>query len=269
MTHSIECRLNKMERDSKTGIIIQARMGSSRLPGKMVRPFYKEEGVLELLLHRLDERFTHQGNVQVLVATTKSISDDIIAKIAGKCNFPVFRGNEEDVLRRFIDAATHSGIEKIIRVCADNPFLDMEALEVLIDRIGRFNHDYIAFATSNGTPSIKTHYGFWAEAVNADTLSCIAQATTEKVYHEHVTNYIYAHPDGFDIDLIPIPLDIEVNGNIRLTLDTIEDFEIQRAIYSNCLERYGKIDIRSVLQTLEAFPEFNEQMKLQISLNIK
>lgn len=264
-----ECRSADMERESKTGIILQARMGATRLPGKMVRPFYGEKGVLELLLQRLEERFTYQPDVAMLVATTVTPSDDLITEIAERCGFPVFRGSEEDVLRRFIDAATYAGIGKIIRICADNPFLDMDALDRLIRRISRQDHDYIAFSTSDGIPSIKTHYGFWPEAVRSDALERVAQATTEKLYREHVTNYIYTHPDGFDIDLIPIPREIEENGNIRLTLDTPEDFEMQRTIYAHCLERYGKIDIRSVLQTLEAFPGFYEQMKRQIRLNIK
>ena len=264
-----EYRSANMEGDSKTGIIIQARIGATRLPGKMVRPFYGEKGVLELLLQRLKERFAHQRGVTMLVATTVNLSDDLIAEIAERCGFPVFRGSEEDVLRRFIDAAAYAGIGKIIRVCADNPFLDMDALDMLLSRFRRQDHDYIAFSTSEGIPSIKTHYGFWPEAVRSDALERVAKATTEKLYREHVTNYIYTHSDDFDIDFIPIPREIEENGNIRLTLDTPEDFEMQRTIYACCMERYGRIDIRSVLETLEVFPGFYEQMKQQIRLNIK
>jgi Spore coat polysaccharide biosynthesis protein F, CMP-KDO synthetase homolog len=258
-----------METECKTGIILQARMGSTRLPGKMIRPFYDGKGVLELLLKRLKDRFVHRPDVIMLVATTLNPSDDTIVAVSKRCDIPVFRGSEEDVLRRFIDATAYTGTDRLIRVCADNPFLDMEALDILLGRIRCQHHDYIAFATSDGIPSIKTHYGFWPEAVRSDALLRIAQATTEKLYHEHVTNYIYTHMDSFDIDFIPIPPEIEGNENIRLTLDTPEDFEIQHRIYAYCLERYGKIDIPSVLQTLDAFPGFYEQMKRQIQLNIK
>ncbi|MEA4919252.1 cytidylyltransferase domain-containing protein [Proteiniphilum sp.] len=258
-----------MKKEDRAGIIIQARMGATRLPAKMVRPFHDGKGVLELLLQRLNSRFALRRDVAMVVATTVNPSDDLIAEVADKCNFPVFRGSEEDVLGRFIDAAASAGVAKLIRVCADNPFLDMDALDELINRITVQPHDYIAFSRSDGTPTIKTHYGFWPEVVRLDALRRVADTTAEKLYHEHVTNYIYTHPEGFEIDLIPIPRAIEENGNIRLTLDTLEDFEMQRTIYARCMERHGRIDISSVLETLDTFPDFYEQMKQQILLNTK
>ncbi|MFA5650576.1 MAG: NTP transferase domain-containing protein [Proteiniphilum sp.] len=258
-----------MEAKSKIGIILQARVGSTRMPGKMILPFHDGKGVLELLLQRMEARFAGRENVVLLVATTVNPLDDAIAAIAEKSGVPLFRGSEEDVLKRFVDAATYAETERLIRVCADNPFLDIDAIEVLLRRIGRQHHDYIAFATSDGTPSIKTHYGFWPEAVRLDALTRVAGATTERIYREHVTNYIYTYPDGFDLDLIPIDREIEEKPNIRLTLDTPEDFEMQQAIYARCLEKYGKIETRLVLQILDAFPGFYEQMKRQIGLNTK
>lgn len=264
-----ECRSTDMEKRDTTGIIIQARMGATRLPGKMTRPFYEEKGILELLLQRLKERFARKQEVVMLVATTVNPPDNLIEEIGERCGFSVFRGSEEDVLGRFIDAASYIGAGKVIRVCADNPFLDMDAVEMLAGRINAQHHEYIAFSTSGGIPTIKTHWGFWPEAVRSDALKRVAEATTESLYREHVTNYIYTHPDGFTVDLIPIPREIEENRNIRLTLDTPEDFEMQRTIYGRCMERYGRIDIQSVLETLEAFPGFYEQMKQQILLNSK
>ncbi len=258
-----------MEAKSKIGIILQARVGSTRLPEKMILPFHDGKGVLELLLQRMEVRFADRVDVVLLVATTTSPLDDAIAAIAERHGISLFRGSEEDVLKRFVDAATYAGTERLIRVCADNPFLDMDAVELLVERVGRQEHDYIAFATSDNTPSIKTHYGFWPEAVRLDALRRVAEATTEKIYREHVTNYIYTCPDGFDIDFIPIDREIEEKPNIRLTLDTPEDFETQRAIYACCLDKYGKIEPRLVLRILDAFPGFYEQMERQIRLNSK
>lgn len=258
-----------MKKEGAIGIIIQARMGATRLPGKMVRPFHGEKGVMELLLQRLKERFSTQKGVVMLVATTVNPMDDLLVTIAEKWDFPLFRGEEEDVLQRFIDAASSAGVEKLIRVCADNPFLDMDTLEELISRIAVQSQDYIAFSTSQGVPTIKTHWGFWPEAVSLDALKRVAHETTEKLYREHVTNYIYTHPEYFDIELIPIPKEVEEKKDIRLTLDTPEDFEMQRIIYARSLERHGKIDIASVLETLEAFPGFYLRMRQQILLNTK
>lgn len=266
---SRECRLTDMEKENRTAIIIQARMGATRLPGKMTMPFYEEKGVFELLLSRLRERFGHRPEVMMVVATTENRSDDLIAEIAERNDFPLFRGSEEDVLRRFIDAAAFAQAEKVVRVCADNPFLDMDALDELMARMNNQPHDYIAFCTADGTPSIKTHYGFWPEAVRADALRRVEKATTEKLYREHVTNYIYSHADDFTIDFISIPHEIETQGSIRLTLDTMADFEMQRTIYARCMEEHGKIDLRSVLEILDQFPEFYVQMREQIRLNTK
>ena len=254
---------------NRIGIIIQARVGATRLPGKMVMPFHEGKGVLELLLQRFKERFSQHQDVVMLVATTLNPVDDLIVDVASRQGLLSFRGSEEDVLRRFIDAASYINVEKLIRICADNPFLDMDTVEMLADRIGEQQQDYIAFSTSKGVPTIKTHWGFWPVAVRLDALQRVATETAEPLYREHVTNYIYTRSGGFDIDLIPIPRVIEENASVRLTLDTAEDFEMQRAIYACCLERYGKIDIQSVMDTLDAFPGFYEQMKRQIGLNTK
>lgn len=263
------CLSVDMKVDSRVGIIVQARVGSTRLPGKVTLPFHGGKGVLELLLQRVEARFGNREDVVLLVATTTSTLDDAIVAVAKRCGALVYRGSEEDVLKRFVDAATWAGTDRLVRVCADNPFLDMDAVELLIERIGREEHDYIAFAMSDGTPSIKTHYGFWPEAVRLDALRRVEGYTKEKLYREHVTNYIYLHPNRFDIDLLPIDRKIEELSNIRLTLDTPEDFEMQRVIYGCCLKKYGKIELRLVLRILELFPEFQEKMEQQIQLNSK
>lgn len=253
----------------RIGVIIQARVGSTRLPSKMILPFYEGKSVLELLLLRLRERFALKKEVAVLVATTNNSSDDAIVFLSEKVGIPVFRGSEHDVLQRFIDGAAYIKTDRLIRVCADNPFLDMNALEILVEHINVKENDYIAFSTSEGTPTIKTHYGFWAEAVGVGALKKVAKMTDDKVYHEHVTNYIYTHVECFDIDFIPIPREIEMNKKIRLTLDTYADFEMQQEIYAKCMERFGEIGMRSVLSTLDLFPQFYEQMQEQIRLNVK
>lgn len=255
--------------DCRIGIIVQARVGSSRLPGKVILPFHDGKGVLELLLERIGARFGDREDVVLLVATTTSTLDDAIVAVTRRCGVSLYRGSEEDVLKRFVDAATWAGTDCLIRVCADNPFLDMDAVELLIERIGHGEHDYIAFAMSDGTPSIKTHYGFWPEAVTLDALKRVEGYTKEKLYREHVTNYIYMHPDRFDIDFVPIDREIEEQPNIRLTLDTPEDFEMQRLIYGCCLKKQGKIEPRLVLRILDLFPEFQERMRHQIQLNSK
>ncbi|MDB4710952.1 hypothetical protein OAF16_04405, partial [Flavobacteriales bacterium] len=106
---------------SETGIIIQARTGSTRLPNKIILPFYKEKGILELIVERIN-KYT---DIPIVVATTKNPKDDAIVKIASKNGVGCYRGSENNVLSRFIETAKKNNFKNIIRICADNPFLDI------------------------------------------------------------------------------------------------------------------------------------------------
>ena len=147
---------------NKLGIIIQARTGSTRLPSKMILPFYGNDGILSILLSRLTQCKLADS---IIVATTSSSPDDAICDLVREHRVKCFRGDENDVLDRFIQAARYYGISKIIRICADNPFLDIESLDSLILASENIDADYVSFCTSNHTPTIKTHFGFWAEYV--------------------------------------------------------------------------------------------------------
>ena len=110
--------------------------------------------------------------------------------------------------------------------------------------------DYVSFCTSNHTPTIKTHFGFWAEYVTLAALELVARKTAEKVYHEHVTNYIYTHPNDFKIILNPIPADLE-KRTIRLTIDTLTDFRIQQKIFQAVFEVNPRFTIKDVVSYLD------------------
>ena len=166
--------------------IIQARSGSTRLPNKILLPFYNGKSILDLML----EKLSSINGTNILVATTTNMKDDAVVNIAKKYNIAYFRGSENDVLNRFISAAEQYNAQKIIRVCSDNPFLDINSIKKLIETINENpSADYISF-NINGIPSIKTHYGFWTEYVTLNTLKKIRDLTDEPLYHEHVTNYI-------------------------------------------------------------------------------
>lgn len=212
-----------------TGIIIQARLGSTRLPNKMALPFYESKGVLEIIIEKISALYK---NIPILIATSTNDKDDEIETLCVKHKTQCYRGSEENVLKRFVDAAQENNIDKIIRVCADNPFLDTNSLKNLIDDFEKEDCDYISFRTSDKIPSIKTHYGFWAEGVTLRALKKTAKETEDPFYHEHVTNYIYQNPEKFKIKWKPVNPLIEVHKNIRMTMDTEEDFLLLKEIYS-------------------------------------
>lgn len=247
-------------------IIIQARTGSTRLPQKMILPFYKNEGIFSLILKRLTSIVKKEN---IILATSTNENNDVLVDIAKNHGVNYFRGSENDVLQRFIDAADKYNADKIIRVCADNPFLDLEFLNFLLDNFEKSDYDYMSFSTSKGTPTIKTHYGFWAEAVTLNALNNVKSMTDENLYHEHVTNFIYANPDDFNIKFFNIPEEIESHDDIRLTIDTQVDFDIQKEIFNIVYEKNHNFNAFDVISFLNENQHYMKVMKDEILKNQK
>lgn len=251
---------------NETKIIIQARTGSTRLPRKMILPFYGNEGIFSLILNRLTSIIDKNN---IILATSINENNDVLIDIAKNYGVNYFRGSENDVLQRFIDAAIDFNAEKIIRVCADNPFLDLEYLNFLLDNFEKSNCDYMSFSTSKGTPTIKTHYGFWAEAVTLNALKNVKSMTDENIYHEHVTNFIYANPDIFNINFFNIPEEIENHDDIRLTIDTQVDFDIQKEIFNIVYKKNPNFNAFDIIGFLNENQHYMKVMKDEILKNQK
>lgn len=242
--------------------IIQARLGSTRFPKKIVRPFYNGESILEIIIDKL-QLFS---KVKIIIATSIAPENDLIEAISHKKGCMCFRGEEDDVLERFIKAAEWRNIEHIIRICSDNPFLNTQAIKQLLDSIMTSNYDYISFDV-DGTPAIKTHFGFWPEYVKLSALKKVRTLTSERLYHEHVTNFIYAHPELFRLKWLTVPDIIHGRKDIRLTIDTQSDFERAQQVYT----KVGRSDasIYDILTYLDSHIEIIEGMKQEILKNKK
>ena len=251
---------------NNTKIIIQARTGSTRLPRKMILPFYENEGIFSLLLKKLTSAFDKND---IILATSTNPNNDILVEIAERYEVNYYRGSENDVLRRFIDAAKEFEAENIIRVCADNPFLDVFYIELLMEKFEQFNCDYLSYMTSDGIPSIKTHYGFWAEAVKLSALEKVRELTNENLYHEHVTNFIYANRDIFDVNFFEIIPQIDKHKDIRLTIDTQVDFDIQKEIFNKLNNNIPNFTSLNVIDFLEDNPHYLDIMRNEILKNQK
>ena len=214
----------------KCAIIIQARMGSSRLPGKMLMPFYKNLTILEIIILNLLDFFNSD---QIIIATTTNASDNEIAQLGKKLNVNTFRGDENDVLKRFIDAAEYFSAPTIIRVCADNPFLQAKEVKCLYNEYMKLSApvDYFSFAFPDNTPVIKSHLGLFAEITTLAALKKIMAYTEDSLYHEHVTNYMYANSDRFKIAFTALPENLKNRKDLRMTIDTREDFNLLKVVF--------------------------------------
>jgi len=242
-----------------TGIIIQARKGSKRLPNKMVLPFFKEKGIFELLLIKLKSKYP---NLKIVLATTQLSQDDELVLIAKKYDVLVYRGSENNVLSRFICAAKKYDLINIIRVCSDNPFLDVNHIKDLIFNIESDSSiDYVSYKTGNNIPVIKSHLGLFSEAVKLSTLIKITSFTENLVYLEHVTNYIYEHNELFNQIWLSLPKYMNNTESIRLTLDTNNDFNYEKELYEKVRNFSTKEIIENILKNDKLLKTMNSEIQ--------
>ena len=224
------------------------------MPKKILLPFYKTKTILDLIIDKIN-----RIQIPVVVATTTNPQDDLIESFCMDRRIRYFRGSETDVLSRFIECAKANRITGIIRICSDNPFLDEESLRQLIEHVSQAQCDYMSYDV-DGIPSIKTHFGFWSEYVTLPALEAVARFTNDKLYHEHVTNYIYTHPKLFSIRWLPVSPKIAERTDIRLTIDTNADFQNASRLYAEMRAKEYKMDGESVLSYLDQHPEYKESM---------
>lgn len=205
------------------GAIIQARMGSTRLPGKVLMKTGKNT-ILERIVAGLRMCSTLE---EIILATTTLSEDDVLENLAGKMNMTCFRGDVSDVLGRFVGAAMHYDLSIVVRICADNPFLSPYYVDELVNTFRKYKPDYAAYELEDHTPAILTGIGLFGEVVSADALEKASAMTTDSTYREHVTPFIYRNPDIFNVRMTTIK---SLNARVRLTCDTPEDLSILREV---------------------------------------
>ena len=251
---------------SKIGIIVQARMNSSRLPGKVLLPFYGEKNILQIIIDRLK---LSKYQFPIVIATSNAVIDDAIEALAKSEKVNCFRGDEENVLNRFISCSKHYNFDKIIRVCADNPFIDVDFMDELIRKSSEIDFDYYSFLVNDDLPAIKSHWGIFTEFVSVKALEKVKTISDEKIHHEHVTNYIYEHPMDFKVFWEKAPFMIYGITDVRFTIDTKEDFLQMAQLWSLLVERGITANFRRALEILNEFPDIKNSMLERINFNTK
>lgn len=197
-------------------IILQARMGSRRLPGKVLATLAGRP-----LVEHCITRLVRAGVGPVLLATTVCPADDRLAETAARLGIRVFRGSEDDVLQRFGLVADYCDARFLIRATADNPAVDIDAPARVIDAIEASGADHVV---ETGLP-----VGAAVEAVRTAALfQAIAQAR-DPYDREHVTPYLYRSPARFRA-LSPQAPEAVRRPDLRLTVDTSEDLAFMNEV---------------------------------------
>jgi len=196
--------------------IIQARMGSSRFPGKMLA---RLGGIplLEWVVRRLLRATTL---AQVVLATSDRDSDDALAELATRLGIAVFRGSEADVLGRFVGAASMARADNVVRICADNPFIDPAEVDRLVRYFAEIPCDYAC----NHQDRLGSGYadGFGAEILSAALLEKIAANALEVRHREHVTLYLWDHASEYTLNAVAAPAELAF-PKLRFDVDTPDD----------------------------------------------
>lgn len=201
----------------RTVAIIQARMGSTRFPGKMLARL-GEYPVLEWVLRRTKQAHELDG---VVLATSSLACDQALVDLAKKCDVEFFCGDEDDVLGRFVGASEFSHTQRVVRVCADNPFVDPCEINRLILFFGSDGkYDYAC----NHLDRLGNRYadGFGAEILNVELLKQIENKATDKKYREHVTSYLWEHSDEYRLAAVQAPVELAY-PNLSFDIDIPAD----------------------------------------------
>lgn len=200
--------------------VIQARTGSSRLPGKSLMTIWNGMTVLEMVLRRVLRAETLDG---VVLATSDRPADDAVAATGERCGVAVFRGSESDVLGRFRGALDTFPATAVVRVCADNPLVDPQEIDRIVRLFWSSGCDYVSGCVpESGVPD-----GAGAEVLSASLLRTLDREAQIPAWREHVTSLIVEHPDRFAVGRLPAAPAIP---DVRLDVDYPEDLEFVRAV---------------------------------------
>ncbi len=217
---------------SVTGIVLQARMGSTRLPGKVLMPLAGKP-MLERIVDRL--RACRLAG-RVILATGDDTANDPVAKLGAALGVAVFRGSESDVLDRYRTCAMTFGLDWIVRATGDNPFVDAEECDRLITFAQERKLDYASAFPSFGSG---LPIGTGVEIMTAAALERSWREGQEPHHREHVNEYIQENPALFPQETLLAPAD-KAAPDLSLTVDTPEDFSRAEALWAEWLAQGGR-----------------------------
>jgi spore coat polysaccharide biosynthesis protein SpsF len=232
----------------KVATIIQARMGSTRFPGKVLKKVLGKT-LLEYQIERVKRAKTID---EIIIATTTKESDDPIVQLCQQLSIPYYRGSEEDVLSRYYEAATEFGVDVVVRLTSDCPIIDPNVIDKVVEHYleNKDRYDYVSNTLTRTYPR-----GLDTEVMSYEVLKKAHDEAKELIYREHVTAYIYYHPDQFRLCNVSNEKD---ESKHRWTVDTEEDFLLIKNILETLYPLNPLFTLEDVIQILRDKPEWVE-----------
>ena len=232
----------------KVGIIVQARMTSTRLPGKVLLPVM-EKPLLEYQIERL--RRVRKAD-EIIIATTTNETDQPIVDLCKRLEVKTFRGSEEDVLSRYFGAAHENKIDVVVRVTSDCPLIDPTVVDEVIQKYQGHSAvcDYVSNTLERTFPR-----GMDTEVFSFELLREVNLEARKHHEREHVTPYIYQNPQRFK--LVNVAYTLKTSRH-RWTVDTQEDFELIKRILEAIYPMNRVFRLEDVLALMDAHPKWFE-----------
>jgi len=227
--------------------IVQARMGSTRLPGKSLIDI-SGKPLLKHILDRMQKSSIMNG---LVVATTTNTEDNAICQLCDKLNLAWFRGSADDVLDRYYQCAKAHNADIIVRITADNPFTDPEVADRIIEEI--LQDDELDYVSNTIRPTYPE--GIDIEVFRFRALEKAWHEATSALDREHVTPYIWLHPNLFKLNNIEYKKNL---SHMRWTLDTSDDLVMTRAVYKELYKKGNLFLMKDVLDLMEKPPEIEQ-----------
>ena len=228
-------------RRGSTMAIVQARMSSTRLPGKVLLPLAGKPMIVREL-----ERIARAARIdRVVVATSTDSSDDEIASVVEAAGFDVIRGALDDVLDRFTDAIEIHQPDVVVRITADCPLISPAVIDQVIEQFHESDADYVSNTMDPTFPD-----GLDVEVVSAEVLTTVAQSSTDPHEREHVTLGVYRRVGEFTIENVKESAGRDLS-HLRWTVDTEDDYRFVERIYSALSSDDPAFDYEQILQFLD------------------
>jgi spore coat polysaccharide biosynthesis protein SpsF len=230
----------------KVAAIIQARMGSTRLPGKVLKKILGKT-LLEYQIERVKRAKTID---EIIIATTTKESDDQIVQLCQQLSIPYYRGSEEDVLSRYYEAATEFNVDVVVRLTSDCPIIDPNVIDKVVEHYleNKDRYDYVSNTLTRTYPR-----GMDTEVMSYEALKRAHKEAKELTYREHVTAYIYHHPNEFKLCSV---LNEKDESKHRWTVDTEEDFLLIKNILETLYPINPLFTLEDVILILRDKPEW-------------
>lgn len=226
----------------KINAIVATRMTSSRLPGKVLMDLAGKPALVRLIERLKRSKYINE----VVIATTTNQTDDIVVETAKSQGVRYFRGSEDDVLQRTVEAAEAAETDLIVQITSDCPLIDYATIDRVIERI--LEHPYIDYAANQ---LIRTYpLGFSVEVFRTKDLRHVEQTINDPAVREHVSLYFYEHPEIYYLSNVEAPRFLH-HPEFRLTLDTEEDYRLIQSIYNSLYFVNTDFDLYDITRYLE------------------